>query len=213
MDERPELLSLGSDRSRGWHRWSGSTPAAGTRARLTAMLAVVLVACLAALGWGGTVIGERDHTIASLRRELRTARQQPSLTAGQGSPGYAGSRFLHFPDSGPAQFSMIAVAIRPGAGLPVTTWVSVSGRHASPGQRYALLGGICGGQYVTSTDLAQATASRAGRLMFSAADLDVSPGNSLASAARAGGPLGGIQGPFTGTGARPFRWRPPCGGL
>jgi hypothetical protein len=219
MDEQPEVLSFGSERAPRWWHWPGTRGgiSGGLSRRAEAVLAALLAACLAALGWTGVLLSQRDHTIADLRHALRTARQEPALTSLPAAPGYDGSQVLRFAGTATSRFEMVAVAIRPGPGVPETTWVNVSGRHVRPGQRYALLGGLCGGQFVTSTSLAQATANRAGDVTFAAADLEVSPGDSLAwvlvFAEQDGVTLGGIQGPFTGTGARPFLSRPRCGGL
>ena len=101
------------------------------------------------------------------------------------------------------------MAVRLGPGSAPVTWLFVYGQHADPGQRYGLLEGTCGGQYVTASDLADGTADRRGDLRITAQE--------LALGAQApdfwvmlyrwqdGTPLGGVQGPLTGTGAKTFR--------
>ena len=86
------------------------------------------------------------------------------------------------------------------------TWLFVYGQHANPGQRYGLLSATCGGQYVAAYDLAEGTADRNGDLTIVAPDLDINPRAPdvwiLVYRWADGAPLGGVQGPLTGHGAR-----------
>ncbi len=94
------------------------------------------------------------------------------------------------------------------------TWLFVYGQHASPGERYGLLEGTCGGQYVTASDLADGTADRAGDLSIVAPNLAISSSAAdvwvLVYRLADGVTLGGIQGPLIGAGAKPFRSAPRC---
>ena len=84
----------------------------------------------------------------------------------------------------------------------------------SPGQRYGLLEGTCGGQYVTASDLADGIADGRGDLTITAQDLAISSQASdvwvMLYRWEDGAPLGGVQGPLTGIGAKTFRSAPPC---
>jgi hypothetical protein len=109
---------------------------------------------------------------------------------------------------------VVVVAVRPGPGSTALTWLVVYGQHANPGQRYGLLSDTCGGQYVAAYDLAEGTADRNGDLTIVAPNLDINPQAPdawiLVYRWADGTPLGGVQGPLTGNGARTFRSVPPC---
>ncbi len=106
----------------------------------------------------------------------------------------------------------VAVRVRPGA-APLA-WLFVYGQHAGPGQHYGLLKGLCGGQYVTASDLASGTADQGGNLAITVPGLDASSQDPdvwfLLYRWQDGAPLGGVQGPLAGRGARIFRSAPPC---
>ena len=55
------------------------------------------------------------------------------------------------------------------------TWLFVYGQHADPGQRYGLLDGTCGGQYVAATYLAEGVADRRGDVTITARDPAIIP--------------------------------------
>ena len=109
---------------------------------------------------------------------------------------------------------MVAVAVRARPGSAPVTWLFVYGRHADPGQRYGLLEGTCGGQYVTASDLADGIADGHGDLRIAAQDSAIDPQASgvwvMLYRSEDGVPLGGVQGPLTGSGAKTFRSAPPC---
>jgi hypothetical protein len=96
----------------------------------------------------------------------------------------------------------------------VHTWLLVYGQHAIPGQRYGLIEDTCGGQYVAAYDVASGIADRQGDLTIAAPNLAISPQapDVWIQLYRwdDGAPLGGVQGPLTGSGARTFRSTPPC---
>jgi hypothetical protein len=72
----------------------------------------------------------------------------------------------------------------------------------------------CGGQYVAAYDLADATADREGDFTIVVPNLAISAQAPdvwvLLYRWEDGAPLGGIQGPLTGSGAKTFRSTPPC---
>ena len=121
---------------------------------------------------------------------------------------------FRLPDAAGGSFSVVVVAVRPEPGSATLTWLFVYGRHASPGQRYGLLSDTCEGQYVAAYDLAEGTADRNGDLTIVAPNLDINPRAPdvwiLVYGWADGAPLGGVQGPLTGNGARTFRSAPPC---
>ena len=80
------------------------------------------------------------------------------------------------------------------------------GQHADPGQRYGLLVGTCGGQYVTASDLAHGRTDGHGDLTITAQDFAISPQAADDWIAlyrwEDGAPLGGVQGPLSGSEAK-----------
>ncbi len=178
---------------------------------------MVLLACLAAIASLGLLVAHRDHTITDLRAALRNSRHQPLATVAGPTPTLAAdtsSAMFTLPDVALGSFSVVAVAVRPTPGSGPVTWLFVYGQHADPGQRYGLLEGTCGGQYVTASDLAAGTADQRGDLRITAQERD--PGAQapdfwvLLYRWQDGTPLGGVKGPLTGSGARTFRSEPPC---
>ena len=77
-----------------------------------------------------------------------------------------------------------------------------------------MLEGTCGGQYVTASDLADGIADRLGDLTITARELAINPRAPdfwvMLYRWEDGTPLGGVQGPLTGSGAKTFRSAPPC---
>ncbi len=208
MDGQPEILSFEPrPRHRDW--W----PRAGRGGRIAIVL--VLLACLGVITSLALLVADRDHTITGLRAALRTTRHQaPAVAAGPALPADSGSAMFTLPDAALGSFSVIAVAVRARPGSAPVTWLFVYGRHADPGQHYGLLEGTCGGQYVTPSDLADGIADRRGDLTITAPALAVSPQAPdvwvLLYRWEDGAPLGGVQGPLTGSGAKTFRSAPPC---
>ena len=106
---------------------------------------------------------------------------------------------------------MVAVAVRARPGASPHTWLFVYGQHADPGQRYGLLQGTCGGQYVAQSARAESDADRSGNLTITVPNLVLGPRDwFLLYRWRDGVPLGGVQGSLTGGGARTFRSAPSC---
>jgi hypothetical protein len=172
----------------------------------------VLLACLGVTVSLALRVSHQDDTIDQLRTALRNAPYPaPTTTA---PPAVSGSATFRLPDAAGGSFSVVVVAVRPEPGSAPLTWLFVYGQHASPGQRYGLLSDTCGGQYVAAYGLAEGTADRNGDLTIVAPDLDINP---LAPDVwimvyrwADGAPLGGVQGPLTGHGARTFRSAPSC---
>jgi hypothetical protein len=210
-------LSFGPRRNRGVRRPGGRG----------GWIAVVVIAILLA-GTGtaaylALLVTRQDHTIDGLRADLRsTARQTParpvlgslgSLGSGPVLPVDAGSAMFTLPQAG-GPLSVVAAAVRPRPGSAALTWLFIDDLHAEPGQRYGLLEGTCGGQFVTSSDLADGTADRQGDLTIVAPNLAISSQAPdvwiLVYRWVDGATLGGIQGPLVGGGARTFRTTPPC---
>ena len=79
------------------------------------------------------------------------------------------------PDATLGSFSVVAVAVRATPGSAPVTWLFVYGHHADPGQRYGLLDGTCGGQFVAASDLADGIADRQGDLTITAQDPAIGP--------------------------------------
>ena len=176
------------------------------------MLAVLL-ACLGVTVSLALLVAHRDDTINDLRAALRTARQPaPAIAA-----PVSGSAMFSLPDAAGGSFSVVMVAVRPEPGSAALTSLFVYGRHAKPGEQYGLLSDTCGGQYVTSYDLAEGTADRKGDVTIVAPNLDISSTAPdvwvLVYRLADGAPLGGVLGPLTGNGAKTFRSVPPCPGL
>jgi hypothetical protein len=208
MDGQPDILSSGS-RSRRGDWW----PAVGRSGRIAVIAVCVVLACLGVITWLALVVAHRGATITGLRGALRDARHPAPATAA-GPPVESGSALFTLPDAALGSFSLVAVVVRPRPGSAALTWLFVYGQHAEPGQHYGLLEGTCGGQYVTATDLADGTADRRGDLTIAAHDLGAGPRAPdiwvLLYRWEDGAPLGGVQGPLVGGGARTFRSAPPC---
>jgi hypothetical protein len=203
MDGQADVLSFGSGRRRGgwqpgWRGW----------------VAVAVLGVLAAGAYLTLLVAHRDGTIDDLHAALRQARQPAATAAQPGLPVESGSALSTFPDGAAGSFSMVTAAVRPKPGSAALTWLFVYGQHASPGQRYGLLEGTCGGQFVTASDLADGTADRRGDLTIVAPNLEISASDSdvwvLVYRLEDGVTLGGIQGPLIGNGAKAFRTTPPC---
>ena len=209
MDGQPDVVSFEPrPRRRDW--W----PKAGRGGRIVIVL--VLLACLGVITSLALVVADRDHTITGLRTALRNSRHQaPATAAGPALlPADADSAMFRLPDTALGSFSVVAVAVRARSGSAPVTWLFVYGQHADPGQRYGLLEGTCGGQYVTASDLAEGVADRRGDLTITAQDLAIGPQSPGAWVMlyrwKDGAPLGGVQGPLTGIQAKTFRSAPPC---
>ena len=208
MDGQPDILSFEPrPRRRDWR------PKAGRGGQVAIVL--VLLACLGVITSLALLVADRDHTITGLRAALRNARHQvPAIAAGPTLSTGSGSAMFTLPDVALGSFSVVAVAVRASPGSAPVTWLFVYGHHVEPGQRYGLLDGTCGGQYVAPSDLADGIADGHGDLMIAAQDPAISPqaSNVWVSLYRwqDGAPLGGVQGPLTGSGARTFRSAPPC---
>ncbi len=171
---------------------------------------LVLVACLGVIACLAVLVAHSDDTVAALRAALReTRRPAPAATA---EP--SGSAMFTLPGAAGGSFSMVAVAVRARPGTAPLTWLFVYGQHAGPGQRYGLLEGTCGGQYVTASDLADGIADQGGNLAITVSGLGVSSRASdvwfMLYRWQDGAPLGGVQGPLAGREARIFRSAPPC---
>jgi hypothetical protein len=168
---------------------------------------LVLLACLGVITCLGLLVVNRDDTVASLRAALRDTRRPATA----GATELSGSAVFALPALARGSFAMVAVAVQPRPGASPRTWLFVYGQHADPGQRYALLEGTCGGQYVTQSDLADSVADRSGNVTIIVPDLVLGPGDwFLLYRSQDGAPLGGVQGPLTGHGARIFRSAPSC---
>jgi len=208
MNGQPDVVSFEPrPRRRDW--W----PKAGRGGRIAIVL--LLLACLGVITSLALLVANQDHTITSLRAALRNSRHQaPALAAGPALPADSGSAMFTLPDAALGSFSVVAVAVRPRPGSAPVTWLFVYGQHVDPGQRYGLLEGTCGGQYVTASDLADGVADRRGDLTITAQDLAISPQAPdvwvLLYRSEDGAPLGGVRGPLTGMGAKTFRSAPPC---
>jgi hypothetical protein len=197
MDEQADLVSFGPRPPR-----PRRGPRLGRRARTAMILA--LVACLGVIACLTLLLVHRDDTITSLRAALRhTPPPAPAKLSG-------GAVFT-LPGADRGSYAMVAVAVRARPGAAPHTWLFVYGQHADPGQRYGLLEGTCGGQYVTPSDLADGVADRNGNLAITVPDLVLGPGDwFLLYRLQDGVPLGGVQGPLTAGGARTFRSAPAC---
>jgi hypothetical protein len=207
MDEQPDILSSGPERRRSI-RW----PGLGGSGRATTLVLAVLLACLGVTTCLALLVAQRDHTIDGLRAALRTASHPAAAPqAGSALPTDSGYAMFTLPGG---SFSVVAMAISPRPGSAPVTWLLVYGRHADPGERYGLLEASCGGQFITASDLAEGVADQQGDVKIVAPDPDISPhaGNVFVLVYRwqDGTPLGGIQGPLIGSGARIFQSIPPC---
>ncbi len=212
MDGQPDIVSFEPrPRRRDW--W----PKAGRGGR--AAIALVLLACLGVITSLALLLADQDHTITSLRAALRNSRHQApaprqALAPAVGPALPADSALFRLPDAAMGSFSVVALAVRTRPGSAPVTWLFVYGQHADPGQHYGLLEGTCGGQYVTPSDLADGTADQHGDLTITAKELAVSPQAPdfwvMLYRWEDGTPLGGVQSPLTGAGAKIFRSAPPC---
>jgi hypothetical protein len=206
MDGEPDILSSGPQRRRG-DRWPRPS-----RGGWIAIFVLVLLACLGATVSLALLAAHQDDTIGHLRTALRNASHPAPATAAL--PVVSGSATFRLPDAAGGSFSVVVVAVRPEPGSAALTWLFVYGQNANPGQRYGLLSDTCGGQYVAPLGLADGTADRNGDLTIVAPDLDINPQASdvwiLVYRWADGAPLGGVQGPLTGNGARTFQSAPPC---
>jgi hypothetical protein len=194
MDEQLDIVSSGPRQRRGARRHG---PGRGGWIAITAL--VVLLGCVVV-------------TINDLRTTLQDARHPAS--AAVALPAVSASAMFMLPDVGGGSFSVVAAAVRPDPGSAALTWLFVYGRHATPGERYGVIEDTCGGQYVAAYDLADATADRDGDFTIVVPNLAISPQAPdvwvLLYRWEDGAPLGGIQGPLTGGGAKTFRSTPPC---
>jgi hypothetical protein len=213
-------LSFGPRRSRGV-RWPG-----GRGGWIAIVVIAVLLAGTGTAAYLALLVARQDHTIAGLRADLRsTARRTPGAadSGGLGSLGASGSGPVLPADAGSAMFSLpqaggplsvVAADVRPRPGSAALTWLFIYDQHAEPGERYGVLEGTCGGQFVTSSDLADGTADRQGDLTIVAPNLAISSQSPdvwiLVYRWVDGTTIGGIQGPLLGGGARTFRTTPPC---
>ena len=218
MDEEPDILSSGP-RWRPAVRW----PRPGRTRRIAIAALGIVLASLVVTAYLALLLAQRDHTISDLRTALGTARQQASAqssaqssapaagAAGPDLPAVSGDAVFTLPGG---SFSVVAVAIGLRPGSAPLTWLLVYGRHASPGERYGLFEGTCGGQYIASSDLADATADQDGNVTLIAPNLEISPRAAdvwvIVYRWDDGVPLGGVQGPLTGSGAKIFRSTAPC---
>jgi hypothetical protein len=205
-------LSFGPRRSHGV-RWPG-----GRGGWIGVAVIVILLAGTGTAAYLALLVARQDHTIAGLRADLRSTARSTTATASSGPSGTvlpveAGSAMFSLPQAG-GPLSVVAADLRPAPGSAALTWLFIYDQHAEPGQRYGLLEGTCGGQFVTSSDLADGTADRQGDLTIVAPNLTISSQASdvwiLVYRWVDGTTLGGIQGPLVGGGARTFRTTPPC---
>ena len=207
MDGQPDILSSGPQRRPG-ARW----PRPSRGGWIAIVVLAVLLACLGVTVSLALVVAHQDDTIGHLRTAVRNAAHPAPATAAL--PAVSGSAMFRLPDAAGGSFSVVVVAVRPEPGSATLTWLFVYGQHASPGQRYGLLSDTCGGQYVAADGLAEGTADRNGDLTIVAPNLDINPRTPdvwiLVYRWADGAPLGGVQGPLTGDGARTFRSAPPC---
>jgi cardiolipin synthase A/B len=210
MDELPDIVSSGPD------------PGSGPRRPAGIAIAVILLACLAVIAVLATTVVHRDSTINSLHQALQRAQQAAQQTPrpATSSPvqlSGAGSAVFALPNVGLGSYSIGVAAVRIEPSSAELLWIFVYGQHAQPGQRYGLLQGRCGGQFVTPGDLAEATADQNGDLHIAVADPGVSPSESdisfLLYRLSDGVPLGGVRGPLIGGGAQTFVSKPSCPSL
>ena len=215
MDEEPDILSSGPE----WQfrvRWPRPS-----RGRWIMILLVALLACLGGIIGLVLQVGHQDATITQLRQAAQNAQNPAAVNAAAAAslavtaaPTVSGSATYRFPAAAGGSFSVVVVAVRPAPGSAAVTWLFVYGQHTTPGQRYGLLSDTCGGQYVAPSGLAEGTADSHGDLIIVAPNLDLNPQApdvwiQLYRSAD-GTPIGGVQGPLTGTGAKTFTSGPPC---
>ena len=201
-------MSFGPRRNRS-ARWPG-----GPGGWIAVVVIVILLAGTGTAAYLALLVGRQDHTIDGLRAELRSAAPKtPAAVPGPVLPVEAGSAMFTLPQAG-GPLSVVAADVRPIPGSAALTWLFIYDRHAEPGQRYGLLEGTCGGQFVTSSDLADGTADRQGDLTIVAPNLDISSQAPdvwiLVYRWVDGATIGGVEGPLVGGGAKTFRTTPPC---
>lgn len=167
---------------------------------------LVLLACLGVIACLALLVLHRDDTVASLRAALRDTRAPAPAEV-------SGSAMFTLPGAAGGSFAMVAVAVRAGPGASPRTWLFVYGRHADPGQRYGLMEGTCGGQFIVPSALADGVADRRGNLTITVPGLALGPQAPddwfMLYRWQDGVPLGGVQGPLTG-GASTFLSAPSC---
>jgi hypothetical protein len=212
MDEQPDILSSGPEWDGGGIRW----PRPGRRGWIVILGLAILLASLGVTVILALRVAHQDDTISQLRTAVRNAPAPApaSASATAASPTVSGSAAFTLPNGAGGSFSVVAVAVRAGPGSTPVTWLFVYGQHVTPGQRYGLLSDTCGGQYVAAYGVAAGTADRNGDLTIVAPNLDINPQApdvwiQLYRWAD-GAPLGGVQGPLTGSGARTFQSAPSC---
>jgi hypothetical protein len=207
-------LSFGPRRSRGG-RWPG-----GRGGWIAIAVIAILLAGTGTAAYLALLVARQDHTIDGLRADLRSTARRTAASGSSGSSGAgpvlpvdAGSAMFSLPQAG-GPLSVVAADLRPRPGSAALTWLFIYDQDAKPGERYGLLEGTCGGQFVTSSDLADGTADGRGDLTIVAPNLEISSQASdvwiLVYRWVDGTTLGGIQGPLVGGGARTFRTTPPC---
>jgi hypothetical protein len=205
MDEQPDTVAFGPRHRLRWPR-HGRRPA-------VIAAACVLLGCMIALAGAAVQISRRDAAIDALHAELAMARRGIAATARAAAPGYDGV-LSAFPGREGGSFALVAFARPPEPGSGPQSSLYEYGLHAQPGQHYGLLAGICGGQYVTSADLADGTANPRGDVTIVAPAAEISPRDPnawvLVYRLSDGVTVGGVQGPFVGGHPRPFRSAPPC---
>jgi len=212
-------LSFGPRRNRGvrWPGGRGGWIPGGRGGWIAIVVIVILLAGTGTAAYLALLVGRQDHTIDGLRAELRSAARPTSAAAASGASGASGSGPVLPVEAGSAMFtlpqaggplSVVAADVRPRPGSAALTWLFIYDRHADPGERYGLLEGTCGGQYVTASDLADGTADRQGDLTIVAPNLAIS--SQASDVWIDGATIGGVQGPLVGGGAKTFRTTPPC---
>lgn len=208
MDDQPDILSSGPQWDRGF-RW----PRPSRRGWIAIFAVAIVLAFLGVTVSLALSVRHQDDTIGQLRTALRNA-PAPAAAPAAAAASVSGSAVFQLPDGASGSFSVVAVAVRPKPGSAPLTWLFVYGQHASPGQRYGVLSDTCGGQYVAANGVAAGTADRNGDLTIVAPNLDIDPqaGDVWIQLYRwaDGAPLGGVQGPLTGSGARTFQSTPSC---
>jgi hypothetical protein len=218
-------LSFGPRPDRG-ARWPGARWPGGRGGWIAIVVIAILLAGTGAAAYLALLVARQDHTIDGLRGELRSAARRTPAAAATGAsgasgdlgsgpvlPAAAGSAMFTLPQAG-GPLSVVAADVRPRPGSAALTWLFIYDLHADPGARYGLLEGTCGGQFVTSSDLADGTADRQGDLTIVAPNLAISSQAPdvwvLVYRWADGMTIGGIQGPLVGGGAKTFRTTPPC---
>jgi hypothetical protein len=199
MDGQPDIVSFEPRRRPEWARRLASGRIA---------IVVFGLACLAVIGYLTVLVAHQDGTIA----RLRAAPAESPAPAG--SPSILGSTMFPLPTAAGGSFSVVVVTVSPQPNAAPVTWLFIYGKHAEPGQRYGLIADTCHGQYVSSSDLADAVADGQGDLTIVTPGMAISPASGnvwfMLYRWRDGAPLGGIQGPLIGGNTRIFRTGPRC---